>query len=1302
MTSIGQTSLSRVVAGADMTAHNLINGIVIPVSRQVVRARGCQYRSNSTHGAPPVLTSQQLQAATTSLDRRITNIQRDVVNLLTRACQTSDALGRKHPAFDDIGAVHLRLTIAVPTTAPIEGFVNHDVVMSATSPTGSPGGPAAAIANSERDDLSTVGTPVPSDSGETRLRRTDSFFIDGADADSDTDDAALAPAESSEVATGDTTPSGGLDLADTSPLSNLGLALLNAKQEPSEARRRFTTAEFAQWVKTGRAYGFFSWAKKRATATCGQVGRVANPTGARDLYVLDVTLPTEVFTSCTDVSCMIAGEEKSARNIHLQKAQRKLRRIVSGKVTQASYTYLETITHLVVMALFMDAGDTGKNHCQVLAYSGDQPVFRDFFADKNLEPALDELSDAKKDAGHPDEKVVWAVPAPEVKGTLNETLVLYESPALGEYELREWKPVLGAVHVGVDLFGKPAPNDHTNPLSHVSAVYRHMGDSDTIVAEGTPHEFVVHLDRSERAKMSDTHDRVWEDLISDHRADFEDLLKDPTQRFDYDFLVDGKPSSYTSESYMGWLEEQIADEKFFGSEHAMLDLLEHVPEVGTHVQQLRGTASCKKGEDSARARFVITPGVMGSEGLHQARTSPLIRALEVLHAVLYNHTTLKGLTEETKRIRFAEFLRAVPKGAIVFGTDKSKNDACFREPVWKKCVKYLAVMDQLFHNHVTTTAYVYSPDENHRREAFPNGTLDMKYWVLRMTPLIAILLSGIGPTSFFNRLESTTEKGVSVLNVYGEEAYQKWRKSCRQAEPSNHPAWDLHPAPHVSEHTEWRPLAPKMVTDTSIKVESLTDEQILTPHMGSNEGDDQSHCIVPPTSEGWEGLKVREIIMKYTAALSAGTGFIFEPAMAADDLDMVGRNSVFEMLSAWTGLPHGKADAYEVAVIVPKVLKALRKLPHCTISSKHAVTRNEHNEPVDVTQDSNYWALALTKYYTLAIVNHESLGVRGLFLAHGNYCFERLAALKGKQGAYSHATVYGDRDPERRGIEESASTTFTQCGELRDRAHDINVAVIKERVIRVCCTAWRSDLPELARLTKEEVHASLYALDSATMRLTVTESMISDPMVLWTYLSDTGCVMEALVQHATVNLYKTAAMYRSPKVLADPAGTVQLARKLAGTKPEGSASKGGGSGKAAKSGDAGPKGAGKSKDSSKAKGGKGNHSNGKGKSQGAQVGGKTAQATKGGGKGKSQPPPAAFAAPPGLSAPSPPSNVEHSPTGKSARGGKADKAKGGGKAGKGETSASAASGSSWFPKPSWGKSRSDNWWRSGCQPSGSE
>lgn len=1223
LTRVSDSSIGRFAAGVDATAMNLIEGVVSPATRQTVMSRGYQYRNNSASGAQSVLTVQQLQIAKTSSDLRIVRVQRDSVNLLTRACQYSDALGRKHPTFDQEGATHLRLTFSAPTTIGISGFEHRTAVVDSVGPPDPRGGSTVAGAGSE---------PIPalvsdcSDQGEepdqrlhteeSTLRRTDSTFIGGGLNLSD-----------DETLESDSLLS---DRPASTPLGHLG-ERLEATQAVSRQVRKASRwqivnnrwSSVGEWCETkmpsakglcgmcSKTYGAASGATDKARSFFGSVARVANPAGARDLYVLDVTLPTAVVTACMETADMLLIEDKAAKNLHVQKALRKLRRHVSGNVSQGTYNYLETITTLAMMAMALDLGASGTNHCRVLGYTANQPDFSDFFASTKLEDALDDLKDAKAEAGHPLEHVVWAGPAPEVKGSLNETLVMYETAQFGDYELKEKKRVIGAVHVGVDLLGKQAPNDHTDPLSFVSAVYRHLGDSQTTVAEGTPWEYVIHLDRSKKSKLSSYHDRVWDDLIDDQGDDFKELLTTLEQRFDFDFQEDGKPSSYSEDSYEHWLTEQLADERFFQAENAMTDLLSQIKATKQHMQDLKASGACKKGEDSNRARMVITPGRMGSEGLHQARTSPLIRALEALHAAIYNHTNLKGLNEETKRIRFAEFLRAVPQMAIVFGTDKSKNDACFREAVWKKCIAYLARMADIFEEKVTVRPYVYAPDEHIAENAFPNGTLDLKYWIIKLTPMMAILLSGIGPTSFFNRLESTVENGVGVLVMHGEEAYQKWRKAERCAQVSTHPAWDFQQLPHAAEFVEWAPLAPCMVKDTSIKVANLKDDDIYTYHMGIREGDDQLHCFIPPMTDEWRGLDTKSAIAKYVSLVSEHTGFIFEAAYAANPLDMVGHNAVFEMLSGWSGMPKGNLvhdGPYEKAVIVPKVLKALRKLPYCALSSEHKVDHTDMCDP-DVIKDEKYWSLGLTKYYSLALMNYESLGVRGLFLSHGDYCYEQLIRLLGKQGAFNFSVTYGDRDPERRDIEEFSATKFEHCGVMRDAVHEQIARVNEARVIRVCACAWRNELPGLEGVDKVDLYASLLAFDHVTMRLNIDANMVEDPMLLWESLSDIGCILEPLVRQATGSLCQVAKLYRSPKMFADSTETVELARKLACVKSKVASDKDRGSDSAAKPPNT-AKGKGKSKPDGKGKGADGPKSKGKGKPQ----------PSKGKGKGKAPEP----------------------------------------------------------------------------------
>jgi hypothetical protein len=912
---------------------------------------------------------------------------------------------------------------------------------------------------------------------------------------------------------------------------------------------------------------------KECTKVTSNIYNVANPGGAQELYVIDVTLPTVVFSACLQASDSLAGEDKPARNLILAKCQRKLKRILSGKVTQSTYNYVESITHLTIMALLLDAGNTGKDHCHILDYSGTQTTFTDFFATSRLEEAIEDVKAAKQDAGMDKGDLVLAGPAPTIQpegGELSKAIVLLETPLLGEYELKDQEHPVGAIKMGVDLIGKAPPNSHLNPLNIVGALYRHEGNYKDVVSEGTDFEYCVTLDRSEKAKMSAVHERVFNDIIEAHAKAYRTILTDENQKFDFDFLEDGGPNSYTDEKYKEYLAEALSNENFWATESAVSDLLLNITATKAHMEHLQATGNLKKGEDSKRARITIAPGRMGSEGLHQSRNSPLIKSLEALQAVFYNHSNLKGCTEETKRIKFAEFLMAIPQGAACFGTDKNHNDGSFREDVWKMVVKYLAVMVEIFEeaDRLFTRPYVLSPNEAETAESFPNGNIDLKYWVLKLTPLLAILLSGISATSFINRIESTVEQGVGVLVVNGEEAYKKWLSAQSGAKVSTHPAWGRHALPHVADIVEWQPLAPQMATTTSVSVDKLTEEQIIAHVMSLLEGDDQTRGVIFPKgtdvdAASWEALSIRDKIHRYVSLLSKYTGFVFEAALPVDDFDMVGRNSLFEMLSAWVCLPpmiEGKPAAYEVAVIVPKVLKALKKIPHATISSRHTLERDESTgEVTGVTKNAEFYALGLTRYYALAIINHESLGVRGLLLKHADRCYDKLVLLVGESVAYTYTTMYGDRDPERRGVVEADFTKFDYCGVMRETAHDLINSVDKRRVIRCCTGAWRAELPALASIDKKKVSAGLLELDNLTLMLEVTDDMVEDPMLLWMELEPAAVVLEPLLQVAMHSHKEVAAIFRSHNMNADAEETVRLAREHTRNNTSGSAEKGGGS-----------------------------------------------------------------------------------------------------------------------------------------------
>jgi hypothetical protein len=1198
--SFGDSSLRRVVAGVDAIGHNLIDGAANPMTKRVIKERSYQHTSCGISYPFRVLNSQQLQVARTSTDTRTTKVLRDSVGLLNRAGKHAEALQGKFPDFEEEGAVHLRLTFSAPVGTELYGFTKKGVKCEeGPAPDG-----ATGLESLERTDSMFSGA------AESLLAHScDSSADESSDSSSDGESASSD--SSSEASSTREVPGAGvlawMDDDDPHPLSQLGDLLEDCEDEEAPAALpslfvRCTDCGLRkckrpEWVDFGKARGYFSRTAKRFM-------EVANPTGARTLCVIDVVLPNFVYTMCLDGADSLVSEDKPAKNLTNAKAVRAMRKHINKAGQEQGhhiYNYLQTITQLTIMALMMDHGESGTSSCHILGYSDFQPVYTDFYSSTQLEEKIDELKEAKEEAGHPTSGIVRAVPAPVVQGTLNPGMVLVETDELDDYALVEKKPTIGAIVTGVDLLGKGPPNDHKDPMNYIGALFRHVGDSTTPVCEGTPFEYNIVIDRSTKAKLNALQDRVWDDLTEAHLGKFAEMLKDENFVFNFDFYADGKPGAYDEAKYDAAIREQMSNEAFFADHTAMNDVLAHcketegiIADIRSRVtpeqlaanryhrkqmhwheqwgisppnvprdppepcmEPLRATANLKRGEDSQRSRAVITPGICGSEALSQSRTSPAVKAIECLHGSVYNHTNLKGLTEETKRIKYADFLRSIPKGALVFGTDKSKNDACFREAVWRKCVKYLARMCDLFGDAMWTDGYVFAANESTASDSFPAGLMKLKYWAVKMTPLLCFLMSGIGPTSLFNRLESQVENGVAVLEIYKDAEYLKWLHNETHGTVSTHPEWNQHPRPHMADLVSWEPLAPKMVVDEAINVPSskLTDEQIVSRHIGLNEGDDQVHAFIPPPT--WD-LPPRAAVLKYTSILSKMNGFIFEAALPGTEGNLMGRNAMFEMCSGWVGFPNANPDESEVVVIIPKVLKALRKIPQCTISTKHTLIRDDAFVVTGVVHDASHWSLALTRYYALAIVNKESLGVRGLFLSHGDRAYDKLCTLVGENRAYTHAPIYGDRDPERRQIEEVADTTFTACGAMRDRAHEVIHDVSRPRVLRRCAEAWVSELPELAINSLDDIQAALVEFDSVSLGTEITDQMVDDPMLLWLEL-DVGCLQAPLVFHASANLSKIAQQYRSSNLKADSQQTVLLARQLAGIKAADSTKKGGGS-----------------------------------------------------------------------------------------------------------------------------------------------
>jgi len=892
--------------------------------------------------------------------------------------------------------------------------------------------------------------------------------------------------------------------------------------------------------------------------------RIANPAGVRDLIVYDVALPTEVFQHLRVVASSLAIEEKCPKNMLLQKVGKKLNKVMHESCDLDAKSYLDSLVHLVFMTIVLDLGSQQTSHCTVVSYSASQPKYIDYFSQNKLFDALEDLEDARIEADVEANGVVFSAP-PQVivpdNAAIGDHLQLFETEAFENYDLTVEAPHAGAITTGVDLLVRRCPINPKSPLAYVVGICRHFGNSETVVGKDTPFEIVMVLDRKHPVPMTTELKQVWEDMIVDDKETFAKVLRDPLQKFDYEFYGDGKPGSTSWQKYDDMINEQLMDESSFSyltEDTAFSAVLWGIPKVAAAIDKhapgarkrfqasLDARGAVKPGECSERARFVISPGRLGKEGLHQARMSPLIKALEALCAACYNHTDIKGKTEASKRVYFADFLNAVPKGAYVWGSDKSRNDACFTDELWSYVVRYLAAMAELFVDELLLQPYCYSPDEASGGPAFPDGSLQLGFWILRLQALIAVLLSGISPTGFSNRKQSKAENGATILRVLGPDAYKKWRDNEKRSVVSSHPGWEDIPDPHACDFVNRVNLVPRMVKDTNIEREKLTEDKILSHHMNALEGDDQTHVLLHPQIDGWRDLTLQEVIQKWNSIMCQVTGFIFVVAMMPTKSLMTGRNAVFEMMSAYVGMPWPKCSFAERAVIIPRPLKAMDKLSQSLVSQHHTLMKDGDNV-IGVQRDSFYWALILTKHFSLAIVNKESPGIRGLFFQHGEWGYRHLVKLVGEPAAARTSVAYSARDPEKRGLEECADTTFSYCGELRDKTLAILMKVNMERCNRVAIAAWRAELPALCKESDQDITASLIAFESITITTQVSYEMLLDSSLYWEELRGIGVLLGPLMAHACRSATSLSRTFRSESFKADSAETQKLARGYLGT-----------------------------------------------------------------------------------------------------------------------------------------------------------
>jgi hypothetical protein len=184
--------------------------------------------------------------------------------------------------------------------------------------------------------------------------------------------------------------------------------------------------------------------------------RAVNPTGAYDLYVVDMAIPTQLYTTAVDTADRTLFSEKKATSIQAQRAIAKARRLAADqKLSEDEAQYLMAAATVVALAALLDTAVPGCNHVKLLKYTGKQPTFQDQYATSGLEESLDNVVTARMLAGLQCGDVIYGVPAPEISGYIDKSVILRETEELTEYQFKD-KKMVAALRCGIrkdDLIG---------------------------------------------------------------------------------------------------------------------------------------------------------------------------------------------------------------------------------------------------------------------------------------------------------------------------------------------------------------------------------------------------------------------------------------------------------------------------------------------------------------------------------------------------------------------------------------------------------------------------------------------------------------------------------------------------------------------------------------------------------------------------------------------------------------------------------------------------------------------------------
>lgn len=803
--------------------------------------------------------------------------------------------------------------------------------------------------------------------------------------------------------------------------------------------------------------------------------------GGKDLLVFDMRVSEQTLASIQSITDKCFGTRRDPPAYYLTQAvgsvNAKLRKSNEGVIgpdhrhylhfanSAAEEQYIASVK-LLLLAQYLNRAQTAAHtsvHWARLDSKYAEVVGRDepsiWFpppteknpATEQLEKAIDSLRRTQAGTAN----LIPCVPATAFTGTPYEDMKVSVTEEQHEALLKQQLAgedgvTQHAFYCGPNITGAQPPLDTKHPDTWASAYTRHFCRVEKEVPLPDGEVFKVVVDKAEsQSKMLSGHERrVWADIIEQHTELFEEWLTNNPPA-----VPEGKPHSISRDEYEAIKGEVQWDEQWGAR------------------KVLRSALFLKAGEGSERGRFITLPGADARDARrHQCAASHITQIIEKFHLDQFGFRNFKGCTVTGRAKKVARFVAASDNETVTIGYDKSSNDRTWNHRKWEQYENYSMAMakvlaDAYFDDHVQP---LLEADAAHARTIEWRGVYltvaaEIQYWYL---------MSAVGPTSLCNRMGGDVSIGAGILQVAGEDAYDRWLEWCSGIGAE---VWDDAPAeyyPHVHDGI-------------------LVKENVTEGFAHMNEGDDTVVRIVRKKKES-----NTDAVSRFTRGICTATGEVWEPAYVnAEHLDKHGGpRSCVEITSLIVAQSYN-VETHDVHhAYVPKPIKRLDKLAW-TLSASLKVADTPAGK-VGVL-DHMYYRLNATRCLSMCLEMGDALFTRQIVLRTAEYHLQELRKLP--RVKEMDVPLYGDRTMEARQlpdapglIGDSIEKAFVKVTEFIAR-----VNVEDDMCLEANANAWCLACPRLIKDGKA-LRRTLIELDAVAASIPITHDHIHDPV---SYLS---------------------------------------------------------------------------------------------------------------------------------------------------------------------------------------------------------